>query len=306
MSKIQVVNELHRSARKNFERRRTDMIGINDTYQIDLVEMIPYASENRNFKYILTVIDIFSKYAWAIPIKTKNKTDVTNGMLSILKSGSIPKNIHSDMGTEFYNSVFQNVMKKYQINHYSTFSVMKASIVERFNRTLKTKMWKKLHFQGSYKWVNILHEIVDNYNNSKHSTIRMKPIDVKRSDENRLLSTVYNYKNSMHKPKFQLGDSVRISKFKSIFSKGYTPNWTSEIFRVFEIKYTQPVTYFIKDYQGNEIKGGFYGYELQKAMHPDVYLVERIIRSKGSKIYVKWLGFDQTHNSWIDRLDLVD
>lgn len=95
MSKIQVVNELHRSARKNFERRRTDMIGINDTYQIDLVEMIPYASENKNFKYILTVIDIFSKYAWAIPIKTKNKTDVSNGMMSILKSGTIPKNIHT-------------------------------------------------------------------------------------------------------------------------------------------------------------------------------------------------------------------
>lgn len=305
MSKNQVVNELHRGARKNFERRRTDMIGIDDTYQIDLVEMIPYASQNRNFKYILTVICCFSKFAWAIGLKTKNAKDVSDAMDTVLRTGRVPKNIHSDMGKEFYNTTFQNLMKKYRINHYSTFSVMKAAIVERFNRTLKTKMWKKLHLQGSYKWIDILAEIVDEYNNTKHSTIGMKPIDCSHSDEERLLHTVYNYTNYMKPPRYHVDDSIRISKHKSVFSKGYTPNWTAEIFKIYKVQQTQPVTYLIKDYEGKRIEGCFYEHEIQIVKHPDVYLVERIIRTRRNQLYVKWLGFDEKHNSWINADDLL-
>lgn len=207
------------------------MVGINDTYQIDLVEMIPYASINRNFKYILTVIDIFSKYAWAVPIKTKTGKEVTSAMASILSAGNVPKNIHSDMGKEFFNVDFKSLMRQHSINHYTTFSTKKAAIVERFNRTLKSNMWRRLHLRGSYKWVDILNDLVYSYNRTKHRTIKMRPLDVNKRSEMKLLKTVYLYNHKLPlEPKFKVGDAVRISKYKNHFQKGYEPQWTSEIF----------------------------------------------------------------------------
>lgn len=310
MIKRQIVEELHRSARRNFERRRTIINGYNETFQADLVEMIPYAKQNRNFKYILTVIDNFSKFAWAFPIKAKTGLEVTKAMERILKSGSVPKNLHTDMGKEFFNSHFKKLTDLYKINHYTTYSTKKAAIVERFNRTLKNKMWKMFSFEGSYKWINSLQKLVDEYNNTVHRTIKMKPIDVDAACEGRLLRTVYaneivKGRRRPRRPKFKVGSHVRISKYKSVFDKGYTPNWTTEIFKVRKVQYTDPYTYLLEDEKGDDIEGGFYEHEIQSVKHPDAFLVEKFIRKKGDNVYVKWLGFDQTHNSWIKKKDVL-
>lgn len=295
----QVIEELYRNARRKYPRQKTIMYGINDTYQIDLVEMIPYARENKNYKYILTVIDIFSKYAWALAIKTKSSKDVTQAMQSIFTLGHIPKKIHSDNGKEFYNSEFQRLMKRYNIHHYSTYTTMKAAIIERFNRTLKTKMWKRLHLNGSYKWIDLLPTLVNEYNDTIHTTIKMKPKDVNTSHEKHLLNTVYNYKSVMKSSKFNVGDHVRISKQKHLFEKGYTANWTGEIFKIIKVLYTTPITYVLKDYNDDQVVGKFYEEELQKVKYPEVYLIEKVLRRKDDKIFVKWMGFDNSHNSWI-------
>lgn len=304
--KHQTIQELHRSARKNYSRRRTLMFGIDDTYQIDLVEMIPYAKENKGFKYILTVIDIFSKFAWALPIHSKTGKNVTMEISKIFKSGRVPKHIHSDNGKEFYNKDFQELMKRYKINHYSTFSTMKAAIVERFNRTLKTKMWKRLHLRGCYKWFDILQDIIKEYNNTKHSTIRMQPIRVKKRHEKLLLSTVYKYEAHFQSPKFREGENVRISKYKHVFEKGYTPNWTTEIFKIDKVQLTTPATYLLKDFNNEVVLGSFYEEELQRVKYPDIYLIESVLKRRGNKRYVRWLGFDDSHNSWISKNDLQD
>lgn len=306
MTKRQIVEELHRGARKNFKRRRTVIKGYNETFQADLVEMIPYSKENKNFKYILTVIDTFSKFAWAFPIKTKTGVEVTQEFEKILKTGSIPKNLHTDMGKEFFNKSFKSLMEFHNINHYTTFSTKKAAIVERFNRTLKNKMWKMFSFEGSYKWLNTLQKLVDEYNNTVHRTIKMKPVDVDDASEERLLRTVYADEIDIgRKPKFKKGIYVRISKYKNVFDKGYTPNWTTEIFKIRKVQHTEPFTYLLEDERGNEISGGFYEQEIQKAKYPDVFLVEKFIRRKGDKVYVKWLGFDHTHNSWVNKKDVL-
>lgn len=302
MSKAAVVNELHHSVRRNFVRRKTFIRGLNETFQADLVEMLPYKGQNKNYKYILTVIDIFSKYAWAIPIKSKNSNAVTGAMSKILAAGRIPKNLHTDQGKEFYNGTFRGLMKEHSINHYSTYSTKKAAIVERFNRTLKEKMWRAFSLQGSYKWLTMLPKLMREYNNAKHRTIRMRPIDVTAEHEKRLLQTVYQ--NNVHlceRPKFSVNDYVRISKYKSQFAKGYTPNWTAEIFQIYMVQCTQPITYKIKDFEGNRIEGGFYEHELLKAKHPHVFLVEKVLKKKGDQVYVKWLGFPSKHNSWINK-----
>ena len=267
--------------------------------------MIPYARENSNYKYLLTVINAFSKFAWAVPLKTKTGLEVEEAIKSILSGmKTIPSNIQTDDGKEFFNKDFKHLVKKYGINHYSTYSGLKASIVERFNRTLKNKMWKQFSMQGNYKWLDILKPLVDKYNDTKHSTIKMKPNQVNRKNEKKLLKTVYSRIKIFNGAKFKMGDNVRISKNRHIFEKGYTPNWTTEVFSIRKVQITNPVTYLLEDYQQQPVKGGFYEYELQKVKYPDIYLVEKVLRRKGEKVYVKWLGFPSQHNSWIPVKDL--
>ena len=133
-----VVEELHRPARRHYPRRHVDIREIDDTWQADLVDMSAYAKVNRGYRFLLTVIDIFSKFAWAVPTKTKSGSDVTAAMRS--DQGRQPRRLHVDQGKEFYNAAFKNLMEEYNIRLYSTFSDLKASICERFNRTLNTKM----------------------------------------------------------------------------------------------------------------------------------------------------------------------
>lgn len=165
MSKQELVDELHRGARKNFDRRHVQMRGLYDTLQADLVEMIPHARNNGGMKYILVVINIFSKKAYARAVKNKSGVRVSRAMDGILKEINHPiKNLHVDMGSEFYNIHMTDILKKYNIKMYSTYTTKKASIVERFNRTLKSKMWKRFSMNGSYRWVDMLQSLLDEYN----------------------------------------------------------------------------------------------------------------------------------------------
>lgn len=307
MSKLDIVNELHRQARKNFIRRKTQMMGIEDTLQADLVEMIPYASKNKSMKYILTVINIFSKKAYARALKNKSASEVTKAMKSVLDSlnHSIRK-LHVDEGKEFYNSSMKNMLHQRNISMYSTFGTKKAAIVERFNRTLKNRMWKQFSLRGSHKWIDILQPLVSDYNNTKHRTIKMKPNEVTADDEQFLLNTVYKLPSAtLSKTKFKIGDFVRISKYKHIFEKGYTPNWTTEVFTIRAIQKTTPITYLLNDLFGNPINGCVYQEELQLAKYHDLYLVEKILRRRGDQLYIKWLGLDARNNSWIKKGDLL-
>lgn len=219
----------------------------------------------------------------------------------------VPKNLQTDMGKEFYNKEFKELMNKFKINHYSTYSNLKASVVERVNRTLKNLMWKQFSLQGNYKWLDILPEIVEKYNNTKHTNTGMKPEDVKKKDEKHLLQTVYSHLKTVdpRKQKFRVNDSVRISKYREAFSKGYTPNWSNEVFKIWKVRNTNPTTYLLEDQEGNQIEGGFYEHEIQNVKYPNIYLVEKVLRRKGSKLYVKWLGLNNTHNSWINKNELV-
>jgi len=144
------------------------------------------------------------------------------------KSKSTPKNIQSDQGKEFFNSTFRKLMDKFDINHYHTYTHLKASICERFNRTLKNRMWKMFSMQGKYKWIHNINYLVNQYNNSYHRTIKMKPIDVCTKNEEFILKSVYNIPKIFPKHKFLVGDFVRISKYKGAFMKGYKPNWSTE------------------------------------------------------------------------------
>ena len=304
MEHERLVEELHKPARRNYTRRNFDVRGLDETWQADLVEMIPYARDNKGYRYLLTIIDTFSKYAWAIPVKRKTGKDVSEAMKSVLVKGRVPKNLQTDRGKEFYNADFQILMSRYKIKLYSTYSNLKAAICERFNRTLKNAMWKKFSLRGNYKWLDILHDLLITYNNRKHRTIGAKPKDITTSNEAAILLKFSHKLNKKIRPKFNVGDKVRVSKAKAVFEKGYTPNWSTEIFTIARVAATSPTTYHLYDYQNQPVSGGFYEQELLKAKYPDIYLIEKIIKKKGRKMFVKWLGFDNSHNSWIDKNDM--
>jgi len=300
MSKREIATELHKPSRKNYIRRIVNVYGKNDLWQADLVEMIPYAKHNKNFKYILCVIDCFTKFVWALPVKSKTAVEISNAMAKILIHRS-PKLLQLDNGKEFYNKVFDALMTKYGIKKYSTFSTTKACIVERFNRTLKTNMFREFTAQGSREWVSILPMLIENYNNSSHRTIGITPA---QADENPLLVVLKKRNISNKKLKYKVNDSVRISTHKGIFTKGYLANWSTEVFTIDKINKTSPPTYQLRDYNGQPIAGCFYSEEINKTNVPNDYLVEKILRKNGNLIFVKWLGFDKSHNSWIKASDI--
>lgn len=305
--KKDIVNELHKSTRRKFPRRSVILFGINDLCQADLVEMIPYARINKGYKYILVIINTFSKYVYCEPVKNKSGKEVSKATDNILKRMKHRiKNLQSDLGKEFYNKDFKDLMQKWNINHYSTYSVLKASIVERVNRTLKSKMWKQFSLQGNYKWLDILPKIVKDYNNTKHRKTGMKPADITKKHEKYLLKNVYNKIKLFDpkKPKFKINDPVRISKYRTQFSKGYTPNWSNEIFFISKVNNTNPRTYLLRDAENKEILGSVYEAELTPVKWPNVYLIEKVLKRKGKQILVKWLGMKE--KSWISEKNMIN
>lgn len=310
MSKQAIAREIHKPARVNYPRRAVTIKGLRDLWQADLIEMIPYSKQNKGYKYILAVINTFSKFGYVEPLKNKTAKEVSGAFLRIIKRARFgaPKNLQTDQGTEFFNKIFSNLMKKQGINHYHTYSNLKASIVERWLRTLKSKIYLKFSIQGNYIWLQLLPKVVDQYNSSKHRTIRMKPKDVNEKNEKYILKNIYSYptvskEDVQNLSSLEVGDYVRISKQKAIFEKSYYPNWSCELFQIRLIQPTVPITYLLEDIDGNPIMGSFYKQEIQKTNITDTYLVEKILKKTKNKYLVKWLGFHEP--SWIDKAAIV-
>lgn len=307
MLKRQIVEEIHKPARKTFPRRPTTILGYHDLFQSDLLDLSKLSKTNKGYKYILVVIDCFSKYIWCKPLKTKTSKEVAFAMEEILKNcGTIPKNLQTDDGKEYKNLEFKKLMNKYNINHYSTFSITKAAIAERVIRTLKTWLYKEFSMRGNYKWLDLINEITQKYNNTKHSKTKLKPSEITGKTN---LSHIYNthlINKKPNTPSLSVNDFVRISKFKTIFEKGYLPNWSNEIFKIIKVQATSPETYLIEDINKQPILGAFYKQELLKVKYPDVYLVEKIIRKKGQKVLVKFLGLNKSHNTWLPKKNIFN
>ena len=255
---------------------------------------------NKGIRYLLCVIDIFSKYAWVVPLKNKRGVSIVKAFQSILKqSNRKPNKIWVDKGSKFYYAYFKKWLRDNDIVMYSTHNEGKSVVAERFIITLQSKIYKYMTLILKNVCINKLDDIVNEYNNTYHTTIKMKPIDVKN---NTYINTDKEINNK--DPKFKVGDRVRISKYKDIFAKGYMPNWSEEVFVIKEVKNTVPWTYVVDDLNGEEIIGTFYEKELQKTNQEEIR-IEKVIKRKANKIYVKWKGYNNSFNSWIDKASLV-
>jgi hypothetical protein len=251
--------ELHKPIIRKFKRRKVIVHKIDDIWSADLVDMQPFSRQNKGYRYLLTVIDIFSKFAWAIPLKTKTGKEMIEAFEILIKDRK-PNKLWTDAGKEFVNQNFKKFLLDNGIELYQTFNEGKAVVIERFNRTLKEKMYRYFTETNGNKYLDNLPKLISNYNNTIHSTIKMTPTEGSKLENANKIH--YSSEVTKDKPKFKIGDRVRIYKYKKLFSKGYETNWTKEIFEISEIKPTSPITYKIRDLNGEEILGSFYKQEL--------------------------------------------
>jgi hypothetical protein len=214
----QFVKEVMRKAPRPKEFRPIIVDGVDNTWGLDLADMSNLSTDNDGYKFILVVVDIFSRFAWCRLLKTKNATEVWSAFQTILDEQQ-PKNIWVDKGTEFYNKIWTTKLNNLHIKRYSTFGNAKVSIAERFIRTLKTKLWEQMLQHGSYKWFDIIDEITKEYNETIHSTINMSPQDARKPQNEDKIFHTFHIKSAIGRPKFKLGDWVRISRIKGIFEK---------------------------------------------------------------------------------------
>ena len=300
---------LHKPKRINFKRKRVMVNGLDEIWQLDLVDVSKLSSQNQGYNFILTAIDVLGKKAQAIKLKNKNQNTVTNAFAKMIKTTK-PSKIQVDNGKEFYNSVFEKLLKDNDIKMYSTDSDVKASIVERFNRTLKEKMWRYFTEKQTNKWIDILDDLIDSYNNSYHRSIKIEPVNVNKDNEDKIYENLYGYKKNegdssiLKKFKFSVGDFVRLSKIKKTFEKGYTRNFTREIFVVDKIIAKNPVSYKLVDLKGEYLIGSFYEQELQKVDYKGKkFVVEKILKTKTVKnkkqYFVSWKDYSSDFNSWV-------
>ena len=320
----QLAYSLHKPMKKKFPTRTYTTSGLNDLWQMDLMEMIPYAKINKGYKYILTCIDVFSRFVRAVAVKSKSASDVADAIENMLTTpSSIPRHIQTDMGKEFYNQRVQALFKKHNINHYSVTSQFKAAVVERFNRTLRQKLARYFTAKGNKEWINVLPSIIDTYNKSHHRGIfNMRPIDITLENQMELWEKQNQQQQQQPQSKkkkntkqvIPLLNYVRISKStNSPFIKNFDQNWSDEVFRVVGIdkKENQPTMYTIEDLSGEVIHDKFYNEKLQDigAKPPSIYRIEKIVSTRGKGVYkqhlVKWHGYDSSHNSWIDANQLI-
>ena len=330
----EISNELHKQTITNYATRRVVINDIDEIWAIDLVEMPKeWAQDNDGKTLILSVIDCFSKYAWLVIIDNKTAQTIIKAMLGIFtSSGRRPEFIWCDRGSEFINKDFKKqILTKYNIKMYHTYNNFKSSIVERFNRTMKLWTFKALDASNTKNWVNLIPQIIDKYNNKRHSSIKMTPIKASKAiNKEKVFHNLYYkmYSNILNEPKaeskFKVDDIVRVSRVKSTFEKEADQTFTRETFQIRKVLDTTPITYLLSElvvpvnhmrpkkdtYQLEPMDGSFYTEELQLTDVPDNYAIEKIIKTKTIKrieySLVKFLGWDTKYSLWIPTNELQD
>ena len=241
---------LHKPVRRRFLRRKTISKGIDDLWQADLVDVSSLASSNDGNRFLLTVIDVYSRYAFVKPLRNKSSREIVRAFSELFEERK-PVFLQTDKGTEFLNAPFQKLLSDANIKFYTSENDdIKCALVERFNRTLKDRMWRYFTRVQSHRYLDVLDKIVSSYNATYHRMIKMAPERVSESnpphDGDPLKPSVV----SRLKPKLEIGDKVRISMTRRAFKKGYLPGWTEEVFAIKTRVPSKPWTYVIQDLLG--------------------------------------------------------
>lgn len=300
----EITYTLHKQARRKWRRNKVRVYGIDELWMADLTFMDGFEENNQGFRYILTVIDCFSKYAWAKPLKTKQATEVKKALIEIFKERK-PLKLQTDKGGEFDNKMLRSFFKKQQIFYFTTHSPeIKCSMVERFNKTLKNKMFKLFTHTGQKVWYNRIDELLKSYNNSRHRSTNFAPSEVNIYNSHHVLNNLYKDEMVKQEPKLMTGDNVRVKYKLNTFDRGFYPYWEDVIETVGNNIAEEKPRYSLQKPEVTkdrpDVKRRYYPEELQK-VKPVLYRIEilksRKTKKKGKEYFVRWLGYNKTE--WI-------
>ena len=262
--KSNVTSSLFRQVRHKYPRRRIRSYYRFQLMMSDTINFRNYANSNKNFKYIMVLIDVFSKMAYVAPMKRMNEFDASIAMESMLnKLPDMPDSIITDKGTEYYNSKVKALFGRFGIKHYSIRGKHKACVAERFIRTIKGRLEKYFYQNNTRNWIDVLDQFIDNYNKTYHRSIKMPPIQVNDHNRAKVFKNLYPKIKDNRKPRLNKGDQVRLLKEKSVFEKGYTRSWSKEIYNIRESFSDSGADYYsIADIEGNILPRKKYYWEL--------------------------------------------
>lgn len=257
----------YRDIKIKFPRRMVLTRGIDYLWQADLLDYSPVSKENSGIHFLLTVIDCFSRYAIAVPMKDKSASSSVTAFIKVLNvTKSKPKKLQTDQGKEFTNSKFQSLLAEKKIHWYYTKSEIKASLVERFNRTLRARIKKYMVTKRTLRYLDVLPDLIIGYNKTKHSSLeKYAPEEVNGRNEKEVFNILYGEYFAKRKKllKLNIGDTVRVTKYRKTFKKSDEQNFTDELFTIVDTRATQPPTYILKDKNNVIIEGPFYEQEIQ-------------------------------------------
>jgi hypothetical protein len=307
----QYVYTLHKPARRHFKRNRIYVSYIDEMWEADLVDLQHFSNQNNGFKYLITIIDVFSKYLFVYSIKNKTSVQIVKMFKDLFKRRK-PVKLRCDKGKEFDNSLFKNFCKENKVNFFLTENTdIKCAVVERVNRTLKNKLFRYFTLRGTRRYIDVIQKLVENYNNSIHRSIKMKPSDVVPENENIVFENLYgapdilSILNQRKKPEFKIGDHVRQKYKLNMMDKSYYPLWTDVVYKIENINRKLKKPQYELELDGVKLKKRFYPEEIQKVFidNSTLWLVEKIVgyrTIRGQRqALIKFRGYPNSHNQWI-------
>lgn len=296
----QLAKELHKRALVKFPRRSVRAFLPDELWAADLVDMSNIKNKNKKITFLLNIVDVYSRFAYSIPLKNKTGEAVLEAFESI-PGGRTPRYLWVDDGKEFYNKYVIAWCKTHHILMYSTHSGLKSVFAESFNKTEKNAFYHEFNKKLTKNYYTFLPEFLETYNNTVHSATKETP------------DKIYNHGAATHeslltnlnaeKPKFKVGEYVRLSKVKKTFEKGYTIKWTNEAFKIVAIDDNQsPIMYELEDLMGEKVDGKIYSQELQKTKVPFVKIIDKVVKRKlgaNKMVLVSYEGWPEKFNTWI-------
>jgi len=265
--------------------------------------------EEDGTSFLLTLIDVFSKKAWVRPLKSKGGFGVAAAIGDVLSTVAIDestpnfRSLQTDKGKEFLNRHVRAVLSRYGLRHFTS-----------ENETLRGRLHRLIFSRNDKMYIDNLQDIVQAYNTSTHSTTGMAPSDMTFANQEDVWSRKRerdtSHLNRRKRPTLSPGDHVLISMARSSFERGFTPNWSTEVFVVDKVLENEnPVVYTLVDLNGEAVTGTFYALELQRVTLPEEFKIEEVLRRRRrrgrTQLFVKWMGYPSSFNSWIDESDLV-
>ena len=272
---------------------------------MDLVDLQKFAGHNDGYKYLLTCVDCFTRYAFVFPLKRKSSDEIIGALTKIFKDKGIPMKVFTDKGTEFLNNEVKSFLKELGVRQWFSYMPGKAVMAERFNRTLKERLWRLMTHQNDYRYIDALPHVVKSYNFTVHSATGLAPAKVTAKDAAAILDEMQSPEEPSKPAKYTIGDRVRVVVSKLQFEKGYEARYSAMLFKILSVRVSgRHHLYKIADLANKVEPGWFYESELSRVRNNSRAhnLINKIVKTRKLQGRIQYLvngvGYPSAFDSW--------